>query len=219
MTTQDHQNPENGDNFDRLLANRSQIAEFVNSFTSERVQRKAFEAVVCSLGLANRSVDTDTLPAERLHIVKQDPEVDANTTDEDSGESESVSTPRRRRSRGGARKTFTVPRGLNFAPEGHPSFEAFIAEKSPKNNDEKCLVACYYLSEMMGITEVGIGHILAAYQAGNWSTPAHPDMALRAAASRTGWLDTGDTKAIKVVWKGENYIMTKMPVEPKKKTG
>ena len=57
MTTQD---PEKSDNFDRLLTHRAQIAEFVNSFTSDRVQRKAFEAIVCSLGLSSRSAATPT---------------------------------------------------------------------------------------------------------------------------------------------------------------
>lgn len=69
---------------------------------------------------------------------------------------------------------------------------------------------------MMGIKEVGIGEILAAYQAAEWTAPSHPDTALRAAASRTGWIDTGNTKAIKVVWKGDNYLKTKLPADKKK---
>ncbi|RYB95116.1 hypothetical protein EUA93_12640 [Nocardioides oleivorans] len=217
MTDHDPNNLENSDNFDRLLANRQQIAEFVNSFTSERVQRKAFEAVVCSLGLVNDD-SASSAPVERLHVVPPaTPEAEDAVGDE-TGEPDAASPTRRRKSKSSGKKNFTVPRGLNFAPEGHPTFEAFIAEKAPKNNDERSLIACHYLGEMMGIVEVGIGHILAAYQAAEWSAPAHPDTALRAAASRTGWLDTADTKAIKVVWKGENYIATKMPAEQKKKS-
>jgi hypothetical protein len=70
----------------------------------------------------------------------------------------------------------------------------------------------------MGIADVEIGHILAVFQAAEWSAPAHPDSAVRGAASRTGWIDTANTRSIKVVWKGENYLTTKMPAEPKKKS-
>lgn len=213
----EYDTPAAGDNFDRLLAHRGAIAEFVNSFTSERVQRKAFAAIVCSLGLADEGAP-DASPVERLHIVEQASEVLPPVTEDQSNSADDAVAPRRRRSRSGVKKTFTVLRGLNFAPEGQPSFDAFVTETSPKNNDEKCLVACYYLSEMMGVAEVGIGHILAAYQAAEWSPPAHPDTALRAAASRTGWLDTADTKAIKVVWKGASQI-SKMSAESKKKSG
>jgi hypothetical protein len=219
---QDPQNPENGDNFDRLLANRSEIAEFVNSFTSERVQRKAFEAIVCSLGLADGDA-AEASPVERLHIVKPTSKAEPEATDDDDepgeAEAETGGTAKRRKSRSSSKKTFTVPRGLNFAPDGKPTFEAFVAEKQPRTNDEKILVGCYYLSEMMAISEVGIGHILAAFQAAEWPAPAHPDSAVRGAASRTGWIDTANTKAIKVVWKGENYLTTKMPAQPKKKSG
>lgn len=214
MSTNDPQNPENVDNFARLLDNREQIADFVNSFTSERVQRQAFEAVVCSLGLAETNV-ADAPNVQRLRVVQQQPESEPDLPgDEPSAEAES--TPRRRRGKNGARKNVTVPRGLNFAPEGHPSLEQFVAEKRPANLDEKNLVACYYLSNMMGMQDVGIGQILAAYQAAEWSAPAHPDTALRKTASSTGWIDTANSKSIKVVWKGENYLATKMPAQPKK---
>lgn len=222
MTENTRTTPEMDDNFDRMLSKRVEIAEFVNSFTSERVQRKAFEAIVCSLGLAETTPPEAASPLERLHIVPPTPDLNKGTP-EDHAAAETdptdASTTRRRKGRSSTKKTFTVPRGLNFAPEGHTTFEAFVAEKSPKTHDEKILVACYYLSEMMGIAEVSIGHILAAYQAAEWGAPAHPDNATRGAASRTGWLDTGDSKAIKVVWKGQNHIETKMPVEGKKKSG
>ncbi|MFI5627681.1 hypothetical protein ACIA03_29760 [Nocardioides sp. NPDC051685] len=215
MTSQEQQNHENSDNFDRLLANRSEIAEFVNSFTSERVQRKAFEAIVCSLGLADRGVP-ETRNVEGLRIITP-PDLGADVDPgEDEAEESDGGGGRRRRVRSSSKKSFTITRGLNFAPKGHPTFENYIAEKAPKNNDEKSLIACYYLSEMMGLSEVGIGDILAAYQAAGWSAPAHPDKTLRSNASRTGWIDTASTKAIKVVWKGENYLSTKMPSEAKK---
>lgn len=215
MNEQDPQNPESIDNFDRLLANRSEIAEFVNSFTSERVQRKAFEAVVCSLGLGD-NVAAPTPGVERLHIVKQDVEPEQEQADPDETREAEPSSTRRRRSRGSAKKTFTVTRGLNFAPEGKPSLEQFAADKQPRTMDEKNLVACYYLSNMMGMQDVDTGDVLAVYQAAEWAFPSQPDVALRKTASRLGWIDTADSKSIKVVWKGENYLTSKMPADSKK---
>lgn len=213
MTPQDQQSPENSDNFDRLLANRSEIAEFVNSFTSERVQRKAFEAVVCSLGLADGGVP-ETPNVERLHIVHPEPE---KPDEEPAGEGSSDadgSTARRRRSKSSAKKSFSVPRGLNWAPEGHPTLETFAEQKRPRNNHEKNLLACYYLSHMMGLT-VDTEHVLAVYQAAAWDAPAHPHTSLQGTASQHRWIDTAEMKNIKVVWQGENYLTSKMPVEAK----
>ncbi len=219
MTPHDPQNPENGDNFHRLLENRSEIAEFVNSFTSERVQRRAFEAVVCSLGLADQNAAEEASPVERLHIIQQPDPADAGSSEDEAGDANtSSSTQRRRRSRNGSKKskTFAVPRGLNFAPEGHPSLEAFVEEKQPRNQYEKNLVACFYLAEMMGLT-VDTEHVLAVYQAvKEWDPPAHPHTSLQNTASKHGWIDTADMKNIKVVWQGDNYVRNKMPVEPKK---
>ncbi|GAB2679414.1 hypothetical protein [Kribbella swartbergensis] len=214
-----HDETPTGDTFDRLLARRGEIAEFVNSFASERVQRKAFAAIVCSLGLA--ADDTaDPVLAEPLRLVREEPGAEADQEGtEESVTADSGAASRRRRGRSASKKTFTVPRGLNFAPEGHPTLEQFVAEKQPRNMDEKVLVACYYLSNMMGVADVEIGQILAVFQAAEWNAPAHPDNSVRAAASRTGWIDTANTKSIKVVWKGENYVTTKMPADSKKKSG
>jgi hypothetical protein len=214
-----HDETPTGDTFDRLLAHRGEIAEFVNSFESERVQRKAFSAVVCSLGLSTDET-ADPALAEPLRLVREEPgaEADQESTEE-SVTADPGAASRRRRGRSASKKTFTVPRGLNFAPEGHLTLEQFVAEKQPRNMDEKFLVACYYLSNMMSVADVEIGQILAVFQAAEWSAPAHPDAAVRAAASRTGWIDTANTKSIKVVWKGENYVTTKMPADSKKKSG
>lgn len=134
MTPHDQQKQ---DPFERLLENSSEITTFVNSFTSEKVQVRAFAAVVGSLGLSEAE-QRSTVPP--LHLVQEAPEEpqlqedDAEPVRTDS----TGSTPRKRRSRSGAKKTFTVPRDLNFAPEGHPSLEEFVAEKQPRNNDENC---------------------------------------------------------------------------------
>lgn len=207
--------PNKQDPFERLLDNSSEITEFVNSFTSEKVQSKAFAAVAWSLGLSEGGVQASS-PVQPLHVVPPAPDAGQESHDDDAISEAEGAPARKKRNRSSTKKTFTVVRGLNFAPAGQPSLEQFDAEKRPRTNDEKFLVACYYLSEMLGIEDVEIGHLLAVFQAAEWSPPAHPDSALRGCASRTGWIDTANTKSVKVVWKGENYLKTKMPAQPKK---
>lgn len=201
------------DNFERLLTHRDEIAKFVNSFTSERVQRKAFEAVVSTLGLADRATPDKSImepsgnvaPKPKPPVVEEGPE--------DATDGDGATTRRRRKTN--TKKSFSVPRGLNWAPDGHPTLEAFVEEKQPRNNHEKNLLACYFLTHMMGI-KVDTEHVLAVYQAAKWNAPAHPQTSLQGTASQHGWIDTADMKEIKVVWQGENYLQNKMPTEAKK---
>lgn len=199
------------DTFDRLLANRVEIAEFVNSFASDKVQRMAFQVLAGSLGLAEVAAPGDPMadlaPAEASG--SGDEAEPAKTENDSTGEA--TGGPRRRKTRGSSKKTFTVPRGLNFAPDGKPTFDSFIADKQPRNNHEKFLVACYYLSETMEVAAVDVSHILAAFQAAKWQPPAHPDSAIRSTASLHGWLDTSNTKSIQVVWAGKNFVENQMP--------
>lgn len=210
---------ENASNFDRLITHRAEIADFVNSFTSERVQRSAFAAVVSSLGLdVPAGAQSERRAPARQPAREESPVDPGNDSGGDAAEAsaDGGASRRRRNGRSGAKRSFTIPKGLNFAPEGEQSLESFIEEKQPRNNDEKNLVACFYLDRMMHET-VDTEHVLAAYQGAKWSAPAHPHTSLQSTASKHGWLDTADMKAIKVVWQGENYL-GRMPTEPKKKT-
>lgn len=224
MSTHDPQNPET-DNFARLLDNREQIAEFVNSFTSERVQRKAFEAVVGSLGLAAPESVISAPTVERLHIVKQgdaaSPEPDTTdevTTSQSAADAETdvpTQPARRRRAKAGAKRSFSIKKGLNFAPEGQPSLESFAEQKKPRNAYERSLAACYYLSEHMGL-KADVEHVLAVFHAVDWPMPADPVNTLQKTASIELWIDTSDMTDIKVLWDGLNHLKNKMPAEPKK---
>lgn len=224
MTEHLRNTPENSDTFDRLLDNRVEIAEFVNSFESERVQRQAFEAVVCSLGLSNEA-PAEAPPVERLHIVQPTPEVETEPKPEDpaaqaapEAEATKQQPARRRRAKAGSKRSFSIKKGLNFAPEGQPTLESFAGEKKPRNAYERCLVACYYLTEHMGL-KADVEHVLAVFHAVGWPMPADPVNALQKTASTELWIDTSDMSNIKVVWDGLNHLTNKMPVEPKTKTG
>jgi hypothetical protein len=201
------------DPFDRLIKAMPRITEAVNAFTSEQVQRSAFDVLVRALGIDR--ID-ESVPA----MAPSPPAAaDAPPVDEAGQNSVATSGVRSRTSRGRSKnkRSYTIPKHLNFAPDGQPSLEDFVAEKSPRNMDERNLAACYYLSDVMGIDSVDVGHVLAVYQAAGWRAPAQPDTSLQLTASKLSWLDTHDMRTIKVVWQGLNHLKSKMPVKQDKK--
>ncbi|MDR6120294.1 hypothetical protein QE370_003478 [Aeromicrobium sp. SORGH_AS981] len=202
-TEHDSTNTNENDPYERLLFEMPRIAEVVNAFDSEDVQKSAFDALVSAIG-------ADVAPVLRS--------IQPATPSEAEGPSDSdESKGRRRRAGKSAKKTFSPTKGLNFAPSGKPTLAEFVAEKAPRNQHERNLLACYYLTEMMGIQEVDVNHVLAVYRAAGWEAPTSPDVSLRVTASRTSWIDTSASSAIKVMWSGDEHIVSKMPsAQPKK---
>lgn len=191
------------DPYERLLSEMPRIAEAVNAFTSEAVQKSAFDALVSAIGATVAPV---------LHSIKPDitQESDATTNrDEPKG--------RRRRSGKAAKKTYNPTKGLNFAPAGKPTLAEFIADKEPRNQHERNLVACHYLDEMVGIENVDTNHVLAVYRQAGWKMPADPDNSLHSTYSKMRWIDTEDMSSIKVLWAGTNHVETSMPEASAKK--
>ncbi|HXC78688.1 MAG TPA: hypothetical protein VNU19_16755 [Candidatus Acidoferrum sp.] len=199
---------ETEDGFQAVLGAMPKIADAVNAFTSEEVQKRAFETLVAALGIAGSSA-----AVIKPVVTEQEQTGSGADTDAEVSSNGNRRPPARKRP---AKKAYTVPKDLNFSPAGKTSLEEFVAEKKPSNNDERNLVACHYLSEVMGITDIDPAKVLAVYSAAEWTAPAIPDSALRGTASRTGWIDTTNQKAITVPWKGQNQI-SKMPAEKKAK--
>jgi hypothetical protein len=193
--------------FELLAEAMPKIAELVNAFSSEQVQRNAFEALVAALGS----------PVSAPETTPKETPSDAGLTSSSgsSGDASPNGTKKSARKRA-QKRNFTVPRGLNFSPSGKQSLEDFVAEKQPRTQFETNLVAVYYLSEVMGEQAIDVGKVLAVYQAmPSWTAPTQPDTVLRNTASSKGWLDTSNMKDIKVVWAGTNHL-DKMPSGSKK---
>jgi len=199
------------DTFDRLLNAMPRIAESINSFTSDEVQRAAFDALMTALQLPNEQKEAaaDVEDASGVEIPLKSPIAGSESV----ANGEQSPKPRRAK-RSASKKNFSIVRDLNFAPNGKQSLEEFVTDKKPKNQHEKNLIACFYLDEIMGIENITVGHVLSVYSACRWTSPSHPDTSLQATASANNWLDTSDMGSITVVWAGKNYV-TRMPVESK----
>jgi len=203
------------EDFERLLTALPRIAEAVNSFSSEHVQRSAFDTLMRELGLPTPSATPTTITPDGAQPDANSDPNDLRNVDTDIGASKEAAPNKRARGTN-AKRNFTIPRGLNFAPADKPSLEQVVAEMQPRTQHDKNLLACHYLSEIMQESDIDTGKVLAVYQAASWTAPAHPDTSRQNTASHHGWIDTANMKDIKVVWAGTNHV-NKMPTPQKAK--
>lgn len=199
-------NAPSSNDFERLLQAMPAMADAVNAFSSEDVQRAAFDALVSAIGIKPTVPDVNPPGAADVGseaAITEKPEV-----------AKRAKTAAGSRSRSTTKRTYSVARGLNFAPDGAPSLAQFVKEKAPVNQDERNLVACYYISEHMSET-VDLSKVLAVYQASDWPAPSHPNTSLQKTASAKGWIDTANMDDIKVVWAGTNHV-AKLPSKTQK---
>jgi len=218
--------PDGRDKFDRLLDSMPRIAEAVNTFSSEKNQRAALDALVRAIGINGPEVDVsadisaipshqpasetvDDASAEVKTGVASETSLPAAETSKANG----ASTSRRRRAP--SRKWEPV-RDINFRPADKQSFKDLVAEKQPATIDQKNIVAVWWLEQVAEFEEIGVGHVLAAYKECDWREPSKPDNSLQVTASREHWLDTKNMKAIATTPSGRNAVQFDMPLKKDK---
>jgi len=200
------------DALDVAISKMEKIAKAVKAFDAPEIQAKVY-ATLAATAFAT-SVDAFMEVPE----VSDPPTYDGVTPvelDEPQPEgSESNGRPpakgaKKAAKKAGKKPTYSATKGIVFAPQGKTSWRDFAAEKSPKNNFEKALVAVHYLSETLERTVV-TGDVIAAFDFVGWKNPTDPVNNLQQAGSK-GWLDTSNMNDIKTVWSGENYVKHDLP--------
>jgi hypothetical protein len=197
--------------FEQMLEAMPKIADAVSGLPQE-LQSRAFEELLASL--QGRKVSRDETP--------RPPENPAEDPDEAADDAPGPETPTTRRQKAKAngkrspRRHWTAVRNIDFRPQGKVAFSDLAAEKSPTSIDQKNLLAVYWLEQVAEISEVGVGHVLAAYKVQNWREPAQPDTQLRNTASAKHWLDTANMKSITTTPTGRNIVEHDMPIPPQK---
>lgn len=190
------------DNFDRLLNSLPSIAEAVNSFQSEEVQKKVFDALVGSLGVQSSPRDTaDDAPATAPG--------DARVTQQQESPPPVNNKPRRK-SRAKA-PAIIESRDINFRPDGKVSFFDFCEEKKPSGHQEQQLVAIYYLRKVLDVPTVTAGQVLAAYSARSWKKPVDVSNSLSSTSSKSRWINTENMENLTFSTLGENHVEHDMP--------
>ena len=110
-------------------------------------------------------------------------------------------------------KTKSMPKqikNLNLNPSGKQSAKEFSLEKKPSNARQKCVVAVYYLRDIIGEPSVTTDHVFTYFKTAGWPIPTDLVNTLQQAGS-TGWLDTADALNILITPIGENLIEHDLP--------
>ncbi|MES2861077.1 MAG: hypothetical protein V4701_06360 [Pseudomonadota bacterium] len=113
-----------------------------------------------------------------------------------------------------AKTVISMDKGLNLTPQGKLSAVAFAGEKLPSNVKEKCVVAVYYLRDVIEVDKVTVQGVFTFFKTVQWPAPADMKNTLQQAGTE-GWLDTADGEDIKLTSLGENLIEHKLPKMPK----
>lgn len=189
--------------FQDQVAKYQKIAEAVNAFSSPELQILAFEA------LTGTKSPTRIKPEQPAVGDTSEEQAQAVLKQEQNGEG-SV------RKKKAAKPVLSVDKTLNLRPSGKQAFKDFVAEKQPGTNDERNVVAVYYLKELLEVGNVPIGQIMACYKEAEWRMPGNPLNSLQVTASKNAWLDTQDRENIKLTPQGENTVKFDLPRAKKK---
>ncbi|MBS0535429.1 MAG: hypothetical protein JSR72_15330 [Proteobacteria bacterium] len=194
--------------FDLLLKRMSEIAGAVNAFSSEAVQEQAFAALVQAFNSELGSVDA-SLTRKRESQTPPTVQHGGSAGQEDTPEAR---TKRGKRREGNPAAKIEIIKDLDLRPKGKISFVEFIGQKRPKTNEDKYVVAVYYLEQILGVTAVTESHVATVFRlTQDWREPENLPAGLRMAASRKATIDTSDRNAIKTTPHGRNFVEHDLP--------
>jgi hypothetical protein len=191
------------DQFDDLLAKLPKVAEAVNAFSSEEVQKIAFQTLMNALNPGLQA----TAPAA--------PAAMPPAPNSASATAASAAQERTKRRGKVQKKTVTAARNLDFRPAGKESLKDFANSKQPANNHERNVVAVHYLAEVLGQSPIDATHVVACYLECGWTPPADPANSLQVTTSTKNWLDTADMTNITLTPTGQSYVRHDLPKKAK----
>lgn len=105
----------------------------------------------------------------------------------------------------------SIVRDLNLKPKGKESFDQFAAKKKPGSNQQKCVVAVYYLRHELDLSSITADHVYTCFKHMQWRVPSSLANTMAYVASVHGWLDTRNMGDIKLTTIGENLVEHDLP--------
>ncbi len=197
--------------FDRLLGVMSAIAEAVNKFNDPETGLTAYHDLMSARGTERKP--KPSAPAD-LRVVQapadETGDDDTPAAQEPPGDQAQAVAPRTRRARKAVGKRSWQRVDVNFRPTGKQALGEFVAERKLANLYAKNTAFVFYLQHILGYTAIGVGHVVAAYDALGWKPSRDPENSIAKTASATGWLDTHDMKAIHTTHNGEHEVKYEM---------
>lgn len=115
-----------------------------------------------------------------------------------------------------SKTVISMDKNLNLSPSGKASAVQFATEKAPTSVMQKCVVAVYYLRDVIGMEKVTAQAVFTFFKHLNWPLPADLKNTLQQAGT-AGWLDTADSQDIELTSLGENLVEHDLPSKGKAK--
>jgi len=95
---------------------------------------------------------------------------------------------------------------IDFAPQGKESLSSFFKNHVAKSDSERNLLFVYYMQEILKISGISFDHIYTCYDTLNLRISENLVQTIRNTKSKTGWIETEDSKNIVITVKGRNKI-------------
>jgi len=183
-----------------LLRRMPEIAEAVNSFASPEVQMRAFDALISAAqvdgqvslgGTASSEASTNRQStAKKLATKKAAPKASKKSTSN-------------------KKQTLSLDKNLDLNSPS-PNWQAFAAEKAPSNQEEKVVVAVYWLENHSATDKVNVNQVYTCFKDRSWVIPADLANAAQRAGS-AGLLHSADRNDLSVTTSGENRVEQDLP--------
>jgi hypothetical protein len=188
---------------DDLLSRMPEIAKAVSAFP-EAVQQSAFDALMAAAAGTSAPAPAPESPPPK-------PRSSARRRKAEQGAENGTTRPRR----AGGKYQPKLVKELDLRPTGKTSFADFVKAKNPTNNHDKYAVTIYYLSHEAGLSTVTSDDVFTAWREMGWKLPPDFLASLRVTASKTRYIDTSDSEALRLLHPGVNRVEHDLPV-PKK---
>lgn len=193
-----------------LLEAMPRIAEVVNKFKSEEVQKLAFQHCLRFLGNDEMGGDDpDVVTEDAVSVSKKKKRRPATSSKSDA------QPPNREKGRKRKKASPSLVKDLNLRPANKKQLSDFFEEKQPQNNQKMFAVFVYYLKNEADVSEVTPDHIYTCFKHLKKPIPKNLNGALHTAANRDGYIDTSNIQDIQMTTHGENFVDHELPPKPK----
>ncbi|MDO9485391.1 MAG: hypothetical protein Q7K25_04950 [Actinomycetota bacterium] len=193
------------DQFDALLARIPEIAKAVNAFTSPEIQQAAFELLVATMSDEDAPVKP---PKDPSKTITKSAKKTVRKTSAASDTPADVSKPKRQISASPPK----IDKDLDLVPKGKRSFKEFVASTQPANNNERVLVAAYWLTHEIDEDATTRDRIFTCFRDSAWPIPTDLSNTISQTGSKN--LLSSTRTEIRVSVNGINFVEHTMLKRP-----
>ncbi len=115
------------------------------------------------------------------------------------------------------KSTFQIIKDIQLrGGSGHPSFTDFYEQKKPTSNIEFNVLAIYYLTHTLSLSNIGVDHVYTCYKTVSRKIPGDLKQSIYDSSSaRYGYINANNLNDMSVSTHGENLVELDLPKKKK----